>query len=257
MSVRYHIGLDEAATDGVRYALLPGDPDRVEPLARQLDANAFPLGRHREFTSWRVELDGLPVIVCSTGIGAPSTAIAIKELAELGLRRFVRVGTTGAIQERIQLGDLIVSEAAVRLEGTSGHYAPTAFPAAATLGLTWALVEAARQLDIPYHSGVTCSSDTFWPGQERYDSFSGYVPRHLQGSLTEWRALGVLNYEMEAAALFVMARALGLEAAAVCGAIARRSDDEHVATGAYALALDRLAQVCAAALPAHARANPL
>lgn len=256
MSRRYHIGLDEAAVDGARYALLPGDPDRVEPLARRLDAEARPLGRHREFSSWLARPEGLPVVVCSTGIGAPSTAIAVEELAQLGLRRFVRVGTSGAIQEHVQLGDLIVSEAAVRLEGTSGHYAPATFPAAASLGLTWSLVEAARRLDVPYHSGITCSSDTFWPGQERYDSYSSHVPLHLRGSLAEWRALGVLNYEMEAAALFVMARALGLEAAAVCGAIARRSDDEHVTTDAYASALDRLAQVCAQALPAHARANP-
>ena len=226
--ILYHIGISANMLKGAKYALLPGDPGRVEALAKALGPAEF-LGSHREYTSWLADLEGNPILICSTGMGGPSVAIGVEELARLGITHFIRVGTTGSIQEKVNLGDVVINNAAVRLEGTSGHYAPIEFPAVADLQLTNALVEGAKKAKVKYHVGISISSDTFWPGQERYDSFTGYVPRRFQGSCAEWQQLGATNYEMEAATLFIVAQSFGLAAACVCGVVAKRTKSEKVA----------------------------
>lgn len=184
------------------------------------------LASHREFTTWRAELDGKPVIVCSTGIGGPSTSIAVEELAQLGIRTFLRIGTTGAIQPHINVGDVLVTTASVRLDGASLHFAPLEFPAVADFECTTALVEAAKSIGATTHVGVTASSDTFYPGQERYDTYSGRVVRHFKGSMEEWQAMGVMNYEMESATLLTMCASQGLRAGMVAGVIVNRTQQE-------------------------------
>lgn len=101
----FHLGLTKNDLQGATLAIVPGDPDRVEKIAALMD-KPVKLASHREFTTWRAELDGKPVIVCSTGIGGPSTSIAVEELAQLGIRTFLRIGTTGAIQPHINVGDV-------------------------------------------------------------------------------------------------------------------------------------------------------
>lgn len=226
--VLYHIGFSAEMIKHAEYALLPGDPGRVQALAEALGPAEF-VASHREYTSWLAYVEGKPVLVCSTGMGGPSVGICLEELARLGMKNVIRVGTTGSIQEHIELGDLVVNHAAVRLDGTSRHYAPIEFPAVASLKLTNALKQAAEELDVPHHVGVSISSDTFWPGQERYDSFTGYVRKDLQGTLKEWQALGATNYEMETSAMFVVAQALGINAGSVCGVVAKRTQSESVA----------------------------
>ena len=230
-----HLGIDAGQLEGATLALLPGDPARVGLIAATLD-DPSALATEREFTTWRAWSAGTPVVVTSTGIGGPSLSIAVEELAQLGVRTFVRVGTTGAIQPGIAPGDVIISTGAVRLEGASRHFAPPEYPAVADFGVTGALIEGAAANDITFHLGITASSDTFYPGQERHDTYRGYVLPDLHGSLTMWRALGVLNYEMEAATLFVMASTMGLRAGAVLGVILNRAETESLATGAVAMA---------------------
>ena len=116
----FHLGLAKSDLHGASLAIVPGDPERVEKIAKLME-NPVKLASHREFTSWRAELDGQAVIVCSTGIGGPSTSIAVEELAQLGIRTFLRVGTTGAIQPHINVGDVLVTTASVRLDGASLH----------------------------------------------------------------------------------------------------------------------------------------
>ncbi len=174
---------------GAQLAIVPGDPQRVEKIAKLME-NPVHLASHREFTTWRAELDGKAVIVCSTGIGGPSTSIAVEELAQLGIRTFLRIGTTGAIQANINVGDVLVTTAAVRLDGASLHFAPMEFPAVADFACTTALVEAAKASGATTHIGVTASSDTFYPGQERYDTYSGRVVSRLKGSMEEWQGDG-------------------------------------------------------------------
>lgn len=226
--ILYHTQLSGNMLLGADTAILPGDPGRVPSLAQALGP-AVELGSHREYTSWLAQVQDKPVLVCSTGMGGPSVAICLEELARLGIRRVIRVGTAGSIQEELKLGDIAIFKGAVRLEGTSTHYVPLEFPAVADFDLTQLLAYAARTEKIPFQVGICVSSDTFWPGQERYDSFTGYVPRRFRGSLEEWQALGALCYEMETAALFVTSQTLGLSAASLCGIVAQRTENEHIA----------------------------
>lgn len=188
--------------------------------------NPVHLASLREFTSWRGELDGKAVIVCSTGIGGPSTSIAVEELAQLGIRTFLRIGTTGAIQENINVGDVLVTTGAVRLDGASQHFAPLEFPAVADFTCTNALYAAATEAGATVHVGITASSDTFYPGQERYDTYTGRVMRHFRGSMKEWQDMGVMNYEMESATLLTMCASQGLRAGMVAGVIVNRTQQE-------------------------------
>lgn len=221
----FHLDLTRDQLAGATLAILPGDPGRVARIAERFEAPA-PLASNREFTSWLANAGGAPLVVCSTGIGGPSTSIAVEELAQLGVRTFLRVGTTGAIQPGIAVGDVIVTTGAVRLDGASRHFAPLAYPAVAHHDCTAALVDAARTVGVTAHVGVTASSDTFYPGQERYDTVSGFVPRALRGSRDEWAALHVLNYEMEGATLFTMCAANGWRAGMVAGVLVNRTVQE-------------------------------
>ncbi|WP_380184525.1 uridine phosphorylase [Kalamiella sp. sgz302252] len=221
----FHLGLTKADLQGATLAIVPGDPERVKKIAALMD-NAVHLASHREFTTWRAEIDGKAVIVCSTGIGGPSTSIAVEELAQLGVRTFLRVGTTGAIQPGINVGDVLVTTGSVRLDGASLHFAPLEFPAVADFACTTALVEAAKEAGANLHIGVTASSDTFYPGQERYDTFSGRVVSRFQNSMQEWQQMGVLNYEMESATLLTMCASQGLRAGMVAGVIVNRTQQE-------------------------------
>ncbi len=189
----FHLDLAASELDGAALAIVPGDPARVPRVAELLD-DPVALAANREFTTWRGSLDGHGVIVTSTGIGGPSVSIAVEELAQLGVRTFLRVGATGAIQPGIKPGDVIVTTGAVRLDGASQHFAPLEYPAVATHDCTTALVEAARAEGIEPYVGITASSDTFYPGQERYDTYGGFVTSRFRDSRAEWQALGVLNY---------------------------------------------------------------
>lgn len=222
---QFHIGVTKADLNGATLAIVPGDPARVERIAKYLEEPRF-LAAQREFTLWCGNIAGQSVVVCSTGIGGPSTSIAVEELAQLGVRTFLRIGTTGAIQPEIAVGSIIVTTGSVRLDGASQHFAPLEFPAVANFDCTEALVNAARSLGVKPVVGVTASSDTFYPGQERYDTFSGRVVQRFQGSLKEWQAMGVLNYEMESATLLTMCASQGLKAGCVAGVVVNRTQQE-------------------------------
>lgn len=232
----YHLDLDDEKVRGARFALLPGDPFRSGRIAERIAAlygspmAGEPLAHKREYCTYLADIHGVSVLITSTGIGGPSTAIAIDELAQLGVRTFIRVGTTGAIQESIAIGDVIITTGSVRLDGASTHYAPIQYPAVAHHEVMLALIGAARtvmpSLHHRYHVGITASTDTFYQAQERDGTSARYVPRHLQGMTEEWRRLHVLNYEMESSTLLTLCSALGLRGGCVTGVINTRSTDE-------------------------------
>lgn len=221
----FHLGITKNELNGATLAIIPGDPGRVEKIATLMDEPEF-LASHREYTLFRAKLNGKTVVVCSTGIGGPSTSIAVEELAQLGVRTFLRVGTTGAIQENIDVGDMIVTTGSVRLDGASQHFAPLEFPAVADFEIASAMKKAADKEGLKVHMGITASSDTFYPGQERYDTFSGRVVQRFRGSAEEWKSMGVLNYEMESATLFTMCASQGLKAGCFAGVIVNRTQKE-------------------------------
>lgn len=225
MSDVFHLGLTKKDLDGATVAIVPGDPARVERIAKKMENPQF-LVATREFTSWRGYVNGKAIIVCSTGIGGPSVSIAVEELAQLGIRTFLRIGTTGAIQPHINVGDILVTTGAVRLDGASYHFAPLEYPAVANFECTTALYQAAKSSGVPTYIGITASSDTFYPGQERYDTYSGKIRRHFRDSLKEWQQLNVMNFEMESGTLFTMCSALGLRAGMISAVIVNRTQQE-------------------------------
>ena len=127
-----------------RYVILPGDPARCEKIARYFD-EPQQLAQNREYTLWTGSLDGVPVAVCSTGIGGPSAAIAMEELVECGADTFIRVGTSGGIVDEVKGGDIVIATSAIRQEGTSREYLPIEFPAAASFDIVLALKQAAEK----------------------------------------------------------------------------------------------------------------
>jgi len=184
------------------------------------------LASHREYTTFIGGAADTPVLVTSTGIGGPSVSIAVEELARIGIRTFIRVGTTGAIQDFLKNGDCVITTGAVRLDGASRHYAPIEYPAVACLRVTNALVSGAERAGVPCYTGITASSDTFYEGEEKAGSFRKYTIRAIRGSTEEWRMLNVLNYEMESATLLTMTASMGLEGGCITGVINRSHDGE-------------------------------
>lgn len=226
--IQYHIGLSKDMIEGAEYVLLPGDPHRSESLAKAFDPQAKFLADSREHISFLANFHGQKILVCSSGLGGPNIGISVEELAVIGLKYYLRVGTCGAIQPTVELGDVVISTAGVRLEGASRDFAPIEYPAIASFDLTHDMVQGAKLAKAPYHLGITASTDTFWQGQERYDSYTGYLMRRQRGAMDEWRALNVMNFEMEAATLFVMCSVMKLDAACICGVVAKRVDSEKV-----------------------------
>lgn len=203
--------LDIAAGDVGRYVFLPGDPGRCEPIAALFD-DPVKIAENREYVTWTGYLDGEKVSVTSTGIGCPSAAIAMEELVKVGADTFVRVGTSGSMQHRIQPGDLGVVQAAIRDEGTSSHYLPIEFPAVADLELTRSLAVGARSLGNTVHVGVSQSKDSFYGQHE-----PGRMPvaHRLEERWSAWMAGGAICSEMEAAALYIVAATLGVRASGI------------------------------------------
>lgn len=198
----YHLQVGKG--DVGRYVLLPGDPKRCAKIAAYFDDPVL-VADSREFVTYTGTLDGEKVSVTSTGIGGPSSAIAMEELVMAGADTFVRVGTCGGMQLDVKSGDIVIATGAIRMEGTSREYAPIEFPAVADLAVTNALVAAADALSLPNHAGVVQCKDSFY-GQHSPESKP--VAGELLYKWEAWKQLGCLASEMESAALFVIASAL-------------------------------------------------
>ena len=206
--IQYHIQC--APGDVGRYCILPGDPGRCEAIAQYFDQPAL-VARNREFTTYTGTLLGEPVSVCSTGIGGPSAVIAMEELSAIGADTFIRVGTCGGIALKVKSDDVVIATGAIRHEGASREYAPIEFPAVSDYQVQQALADAARSLGKPWHAGVVQCKDSFY-GQ--HDPRRMPVSYELLAKWEAWKRLGVLASEMESAALFCCAAALGVR----CGA---------------------------------------
>ncbi len=196
--VLYHINMKKG--DVGRYVLLPGDPGRCEVIAGAFDQPRF-VASHREFTTYTGTLLGEKVSVTSTGIGCPSTAIAMEELIMLGADTFIRVGTCGGMQPEVKVGSLAIVTGAIRDEGTSRQYMPVEFPAIADLDVTCALRQAASQSGVEYRLGITQSKDSFY-GQHNPGRMP--VAQDLQNRWQAWRQGGAICSEMEAATIFIL-----------------------------------------------------
>ena len=207
--IQYHIGVCPGQVG--KYCILPGDPGRCEQIASYLD-DPVHVGMNREYNIWNGYIEGELVTVCSTGIGGPSTAIAVEELCACGARTLIRVGTCGGISIKVCADDVVIANGAVRQDGTSHEYAPSIFPAVPDTEVLFALAQAANKLGYKSHCGVVQSKDSFY-GQHSPDRMP--VSADLREKWEAWKRLGVLASEMEAATLFTVGASLGVATGAV------------------------------------------
>lgn len=210
------------------YVLLPGDPERVVTIASLWDVYTD-VAYHREYRSVTGVYKTKDISCVSTGIGAPSAGIAVEELARIGCHTFVRVGSTGVIQD-ILCGDLIINTGSMRFEGTSKAYIREEYPALSNYEVVLALVEACETLDYAYHVGIGASTDSFFVGQAR-PGFNDYFPSQYEKFINDLQKAGVLNFEMESSCILTISSLYGLRAGAVCAVFANRVTGEFACVG--------------------------
>jgi uridine phosphorylase len=184
---------------------MPGDPFRVQLIADHLE-DAVEIAHKREYRTVVGTYRGRRITACSSGMGCPSTAIGVEELARAGATTFIRVGSTAALQPGIEVGDLIVSEGSLRNDGTTAAYVPAGYPAVPDLELTVGLTRVARRMGaaegFAVHTGINATDDAFYAETPEW--------------IAQLSALGITNVEMESSALYVVARQRGLRAGMVC-----------------------------------------
>lgn len=225
--VNYHLRV--GPNDVAPTVLLPGDPDRVALISAGWDSFAE-VGRNREFVTHTGQLQEVPISAISTGIGNPAMATVVESLTRLGANTLLRVGTTGCIQPGIELGDIVIANAAVRLDGASKAYVRPEYPATAHPEAVMAMVQACQELGYRYHVGVTASTDSWYLGQGR-PGWNDYAPSFSRTLLADMQAAGVVNFEMEAAALLTVSGLYQLRAAALFAVVANRLDNTFQVAG--------------------------
>jgi len=207
----YHINLSRKDLEGAKYAILTGDPGRVGSIAKYLE-NPKKIGQNREYTAYLGNIKTEKILVISTGMGGPSTAICVEELAQIGITHLIRIGTSGGMQLEVSAGDVVIATGAIRQEGTSKEYLPLEFPAIADLDISSALREAAQELKLTYYTGVVQCKDSFY-GQHSPERMP--VSYELKDKWNAWIKGGALCSEMETASLFTVSSTLRLHAGAI------------------------------------------
>ena len=194
-----------------RYVIVPGDPNRVPVIAESLE-NVINQGQNREFNAYKGTHNGIEVSVVSTGIGCPSTAIAVEELSYIGAEVFIRIGTSGSVDKSAKKGDIFIATAAVRDDGTSKQYIPIEFPAIASHNVVSNLIKASENLNIDSKVGICQSKDSFF-GETEPERMP--VAPYLDFKWKSWQKGSVGASEMEAATLFTISQIKRIEAGAI------------------------------------------
>lgn len=200
-------------------AVLPGDPGRIDRILPFLE-NAREIAFHREYRSVVGDYKGVKILALSTGIGGASMGIAVEEMQRVGIRWAVRIGSSGALQEKVGIGDLIVASGAVRDDGASRAYVPESYPAVPDPALLQACLRAAREQGCRCHLGIVRSHDSFYTDKE-------------EQICDQWSAYGVLASDMETAALFTVGALRGMRTASILNNVVRYHDDSAEGINAY------------------------
>jgi uridine phosphorylase len=220
---QYHIGLGPGEL--AEYILLPGDPDRTSRIASRLESIEVEQ-RHREFATVTGRFRGQRVSVVSTGIGTDNVEIVVAEILAITERpTFIRVGSCGALQPEMSLGDLAITTGAVRLESTTSFFVHDGYPAVADYEAVAALIEAAERLGHRYHVGITATAPGFFGAQGRPIP---QLPIRYPDLAEDMARQRVMNFEMEASALLVLASLGRCRAGVVCAVYANRTTGEFV-----------------------------
>ena len=224
---QYHLDItDDDIADSV---LMPGNPDRLATITDVWES-ATEVASHREYRTATGRYRETPISVTSTGIGGPSTGIAVEELARVSAETLIRVGSCGTVRSEIAVGDLVITSGAMRGDGTSSEYIDETYPASADYEVVSALVAAAERLGHDYHVGVTLSTDSFYAGQAR-PGFEGYAAPGSDDLVETLKNANVANIEMEAATLLTLSNLYELRAGAVCAVYANRETGEFATVG--------------------------
>lgn len=222
-SRQYHIDLQRGEL--AEYILLVGDPGRVAKVASRFDRVSIERS-NREITTATGTYQGMPISVMSTGMGPDNVEIVLAEVLEITERpAFIRIGSSGALQPEIGLGELVISIGAVRLENTTDYYVHAGYPAIAHRDVVWALEAACRQLGHRHHLGITATAPGFYAPQGRA---MRTLPVRYPDLTEELRRQGVVNLEMESSALFVLAGLAGSRAGTICAVYAQRTDGTFI-----------------------------
>jgi uridine phosphorylase len=220
---QYHIGLGPGEL--AEYILLPGDPDRTSRIASRFESIEVEQ-RHREFATVTGRFRGQRVSVVSTGIGTDNVEIVVAEILAITERpTFIRVGSCGALQSEMSLGDLVITTGAVRLESTTSFFVHDGYPAVASYEAIVALIEVAERLGHRYHVGVTATAPGFFGAQGRPIP---QLPIRYPDLAEEMARQRVMNFEMEASALLVLASLASCRAGVVCAVYANRTTGDFV-----------------------------
>lgn len=221
---QYHTAV--APGDVAPYILLCGDPARAYKVAELFDDSRTPI-THREYVTITGNYKNVPVTVMATGMGPDNTEMAVVEISQIMKSpTFVRIGTCGGLQKHIDVGDLVISTGALRLENTSTAYVYAGYPALAHHEVTLAILQAATDLHCKHHLGVTATASGFYARQGRStDRFRALEPE-LPAKLDQ---MNVANFEMEASCLFTLSTYAGFRAGAVCTVVANRHANKFIA----------------------------
>jgi uridine phosphorylase len=211
-TLQYHIKCRKG--DVARYVLLPGDPARVKVIASLWDESCR-VAENRQYVTYTGNVSGVDISATSTGIGSPSAAIAVEELARCGADTFIRVGTCGGYRKDQKVGDIAIATGAVRWEGTTRQYVPIEYPAISTPEVVMALIEAAERTGVDYHVGITRSGDSLYSGM----SFRGYQQSWMKNIEADFAKANVISAEMEASTILTLANLFQLRAGSVCSII--------------------------------------
>lgn len=212
-----HIQLDRSL--GVKYALLPGDPARLDRISPFLE-NVSELKFNREYRSLIGTYKGIKILAISTGIGGASAGIAVEELHNIGVEAMIRIGSCGSLQSKVKMGDIILVNGAVRDDGASKTYVDSIFPAVPDSDLLSACVESAKEKNIPYHTGIARSHDSFYTDEE--DNIDAF-----------WSKKGVLGCDMETAAIFTIGHLRGVKTASILNNVVAYEGDTSNSIGSY------------------------
>ncbi len=225
LAQQYHLALEPGQV--APNVMLVGDPARAQLVAGMLD-NVEHTATHREFVAFTGKHEGLPVTVVATGIGPDNMEIVVVELCQcVSKPTLIRCGTCGALQPDIDLGDLVITHGAYRLENTSTFFVGEGFPAVADPCVVLALVQAADEAAVPFHVGITATAPGFYGAQSRRSP--GFVPRSAT-MLDELATQGVKNIEMEISVLLSLATISNCRAGAICTVFAQRHRDAFIDT---------------------------
>lgn len=223
---RYHIQVEEGKVG--KYVILPGDRGRVKRIAKYLE-NPEVVGDNREYFTMTGTIAGEKVSVMSTGMGAPCVSIGVEELKTLGVETYIRIGTTGALQKGIKLGDSIIPTAAIRDDGTMDFYLPKPFPAVGNFEVLYSLKQAAEIVGNPYHMGVVHSTDAY---------YARYFDKQKAAYLFElYQKANTLAVEMEVSSLYLLGAVHGLRTGAIL-----TIREEFASDGTYLQAGDKYEQ---------------